>query len=165
MRMAILSSAAVLALLAGPIGTTMAQTAAPDTSNGARPGNVIGSGQSLPTSPHAGNINAAGSPGMIAPRLPTPAISEDANPRRYLLAAQAALNANHTGMAQESLERAETRVLSRSVVATTMGQPIESALAQQIHGARDALGAGNRGLALQQIDAILKTSVVASMPE
>ena len=44
----------------------------PDTDTGARPGNVIGTGNSLPRSNAAGNLNAATTHSDLAPNLPAP---------------------------------------------------------------------------------------------
>jgi hypothetical protein len=73
-----LSAAAVLA--AGNVfaqGTYQAP-ATPQTPyvSGARPGNEIGTGQSLPTSNKASNIVPSDTGSVIAPRLPAPPLSD-----------------------------------------------------------------------------------------
>src|SRR5690348_11620523 len=82
---------------------------------GARPGNEIGTGMSLPLSDKAGNILPEQDGSSIAGRLPPPPLEENASVRDFLVAARGALAAGRTGEAQEALERAETRALDRSV--------------------------------------------------
>jgi len=81
------------------------------TAEGARPGHSPGEGVSEPASSRASNIDRADTRSTIAPRLPAPAVGENATPESYISAAQQALRHNRTGEAQEALERAETRVL------------------------------------------------------
>ncbi len=121
----------------------------------ARPGNDIGTGQSLPLSNNASNITANDSHSLIAPRLPTPAVSESAPPAMFLRAARDALAAGRTGEAQEALERAETRALSRPVRPSLARQPSGSPLVQQIAQARTALSGGDRQGAIRLIDSAL----------
>jgi len=131
---------------------------------GARPGNVIGTGNSLPMSSRASNTTPSNTQGTVAPRLPTPSVGEDASVRSYLTAARDALAANRTGMAQEALERAETRALDRSVLASNVSNADQSGLVSQIHAARTALGNGDRSGASQAIAGAMNSSAVASMP-
>lgn len=126
--------------------------AQPDT--GARPGNDIGTGMSLPRSDKAGNINAATTKSEIAPNLPAPAGAETV--RDLLLAARSALAGNRTGEAQEALERAETRALDRSIPVGTEHVPDQSALVSTIGRARQELGNGNPGGAIALIDQALR---------
>lgn len=85
------------------------------TPTGARPGNVIGTGESLPRGTVASNIGAADTRTSIAPNLPGPMVAPDAGAGAYLQAAPRALRHGKTGLAQQSLEMAETRLLDRSV--------------------------------------------------
>jgi hypothetical protein len=71
-------AAALLILLYSP---AMAQM--PQTEDGARPGNVIGTGMSLPRSNTASNLNSATTHSDLAPNLPAP----DADTLPGLLAA------------------------------------------------------------------------------
>jgi hypothetical protein len=119
---------------------------------GARPGNVIGSGQSLPTSGKSSNITPGDTASVIAPRLPEPAIDENAPPMAFLNAARRALAAGRSGEGQESLERAESRALDRAVRPSQANQPSRQPLVQQIKQARDALAAGDAARAIQLID-------------
>ncbi len=146
----------IIALLGIAATPALAQTqAATDAAAGARPGNVIGTGNSLPLSSHASNITAADTGSSIAPRLPAPAVAGDATPRDYLTAARRSLGAGRTGQAQQSLEMAETRALDRSVRPSQTDDPSGSPLVQQIAGALHALGDGNREQAIQLIDSAL----------
>ncbi len=144
----------VSAMLIAPLASASAQTATSPT--GARPGNEIGTGQSLPLSDKASNINGAGMHGTIAPRLPSPDLADGSGPRAYLSAAQTALRARRTGAAQEALERAESRALDGSVVPSQASQPSRQALVQTISSARQALAAGNQSTALDLIASALK---------
>jgi len=142
---------AVLLLLSG---TAMSATAGaqtpPATDTGARPGNVIGTGQSLPRSDKAGNITAGDTHSVLAPNLPAPAGVESVHD--LLADAKADLAAKHTGAAQEALERAETRALDRSVPAGTESVPDNGPMISAIAQARDALAAGNLKGAIAIID-------------
>ncbi|MGH7042965.1 MAG: hypothetical protein ACREFY_12650, partial [Acetobacteraceae bacterium] len=122
---------------------------------GARPGHEPGIGTSLPMSNHASNIGSGDTRSVVAPTLPPPALGADATVRDYLRAARAALLANHTGQAQQALEMAETRALDRSVPQGQTNAPSDNGLVARISAARQALGAGHRNQAVQQIDAAL----------
>lgn len=123
----------------------------PATDTGARPGNDIGTGMSLPRSNQAGNMNAATTKSEIAPNLPPP---DGADSLAQLLAvARADLAANQTGAAQEALERAESRALDRSIPAGTERMPVQDPLVASITRARDALAAGDLRGAIAIIDA------------
>src|SRR5579862_2271701 len=82
---------------------------------GARPGNDIGTGESLRLSNRAGNIGPQDTRSEIAPNLPSPSVGQDSPPAAYLRAARTALLQGRTGEAQQALEMAETRALDRSV--------------------------------------------------
>ena len=123
---------------------------------GARPGNEIGTGQSLPTSNKASNIVPSDSTSVIAPRLPAPPLSDASSPRDFLVAARQALAGNRTGEAQESLERAESRVLEGNILETQLGRPSQQVTVRHITDARDALARGDKGSAIQAIDMALQ---------
>lgn len=145
--------AAVFGIIAMP---ALAQTsAATDADTGARPGNVIGTGSSLPRSNNASNITQRDTRSDIAPNLPSPAISANGTARDYLTSARASLVAGITGAAQQSLEMAETRALDRSVPRSQVDYRSESALVARIAEARHALGDGDAARALQIIDGAL----------
>ncbi len=96
-----------------------------------------------PYSPTASNINQADTRSDIAPRLPAPTVGENASPEQFLLAAQEALHMRHSGLAQEALERAETRLLDRATVPSAAGQPDGAPRIAMITQARQALGNGD----------------------
>jgi hypothetical protein len=125
----------------------------PDT--GARPGNEIGTGSSLPLSDKAANITSQDTQSTIAPNLPTPSLGENATPRDFLRAARAALVVGKTGEAQQALEMAETRALDRSVPLFQTNTPSKNPLVSDINNALLALGAGDRSRAVQIIEAAL----------
>jgi hypothetical protein len=125
----------------------------PDT--GARPGNEIGTGASLPMSDKAGNITPADTNSPIAPNLPSPPIGENATPRDYLLAARTALLLGRTGEAQQALEMAETRALDRSVPLFQTNVRIADPLIGEIEQALHALSEGDRGRVVQIIETAL----------
>ena len=104
------------------------------------PPNVYNGGRGSPFSPRASNIEG-GRMGRseIAPRLPEPDAAGD-GPRAYLVAAQNALMRHRTGAAQEALERAQTRILSRSTDPALADRPDDRGLSRAITDARLALG-------------------------
>ena len=141
--------AALLVLMGAP---ALAQNP-PATPSGARPGNVIGTGESLPMSNKASNTPGAPIRSTIAPNLPSPPLGPNASPADYLHAARAALAAGKTGEAQQSLEMAQTRALDRSVPMGQTNDPSHSPLVTSIGAALTALGTHNRTAAMQAIDA------------
>jgi len=127
----------------------------PGTETGARPGNEIGTGNSLPRSGKASNITPADTRAAIAPNLPSPLIGDNATPRDYLAAARDALASGRTGLAQQSLEMAETRLLDRSVPQFQTNDRINDPMVQRIDQALHALGDGNAQRARQIIESTL----------
>jgi hypothetical protein len=123
---------------------------------GARPGNDIGTGQSLPQSNNSSNIAPRDTQSTVAPNLPSPDVDEGAPPRRYLEAARTALLLGRTGEAQQALEMAETRALDRSVPLFQTDTPSKNPLVEKINQALQALGAGDRERTVQLIEAALK---------
>lgn len=130
---------------------------APNTATGARPGNVIGTGMSEPTSTRSSNIDGADARSTIAPRLPMPSVAADASPQQLLAAAQQALRQHRTGAAQEALERAETRLLDGSSMASGAAMPSDNPMVKQVSGARMALGRRDVNGANQMIADALAT--------
>ncbi len=155
-RLSKLAPIAAAALVALTVGAA-AQTAAPgtDPATGARPGHVPGVGTSYPLSNNASNITPGDTRSTIAPTLPSPDVGDNGGPHAYLKAARDALAAGKTGLAQESLEMAETRTLDRSVAPSQAGIPAQGRLAGLIRDARMALGAGDRARAISLIDQAL----------
>jgi hypothetical protein len=121
---------------------------------GARPGNDIGTGDSLPRGNIPSNVTPGDTRFLIAPNLPTPNVASD-GPRAYLVAAQQALAAGRTGEAQEALERAQTRMLDRSVVPSRANVPDQQPGVQDVNNALQALSTGDRGRTQQIIADIL----------
>jgi hypothetical protein len=150
-----LMTTALLAVFAVP-ALAIAQTAPAPSGTGARPGNEIGTGQSLPLSNRAANNSPADAGSVIAPRLPEPNVPPDSGPEQYLMAARQALAAHQTGVAQEALERAETRALDRSVAPSRASDPNGQRLIKQINDARNALSTGDAATAMQIIDSALR---------
>ena len=121
MRKITLSCGLLLGLASG---AALAQTGVPltpqgvppgaDPATGARPGNDIGTGMSMPMGTTASNIGPSNTNSPIAPNLPSPEVAEGAPAQTYLIAARNSLAAGRTGEAQQSLEMAETRLLDRS---------------------------------------------------
>jgi hypothetical protein len=149
------SLALSVAVLAGLAGTpVLAQQAVPPGTNpetGARPGNEIGTGMSMPMGTRASNIDQSDTRSLIAPNLPTPAVGADADPVAYLRAAQAALQAGRTGETQQALEMAQTRLLDRAVPMLQTNRPSDNPAVMQISQALKALAAGDRAQAMQLI--------------
>jgi hypothetical protein len=120
---------------------------------GARPGNDIGTGMSLPRSDTAGNLDQATTHSELAPNLPPPGADDL---RGLLLEARGDLAASRTGAAQEALERAETRALDRSVPVGTERVPAQDPLVAGVTQARGALAAGDIRGAIAVIDGALR---------
>lgn len=119
---------------------------------GARPGNPIGAGQSLPMSDKAANITPEDTHSIIAPNLPAPPVPHPASPLDYLIAARMALAEGRTGEAQEALERAETRAIIRAVPPELADQPVVDPLVEKIRKARLALAANDLQRAMLLVD-------------
>jgi len=113
-------------------------------------------GAGSPASNRASNTTAANTRSEIAPRLPDPAAGAS-TPEAYLAAAQKALNSGRTGAAQEALERAETRLLSRSTEQSMAGSPDASPMVERIGEARRALAARNTAAAKSAISAAMSS--------
>lgn len=113
----------------------------------------MGTGRN-PVSTRASNIVPEDTRSAIAPALPTPPVGTEAAPHDYLKAARDALTAGRTGEAQQSLEMAETRELTRAVPPEDAARPDPNPAVNQIRDALHALGRGQRERALQIIDAL-----------
>lgn len=111
-------------------------------------------GVGSPSSASASNITAGDTRSEIAPRLPDPNAGGN-SPRAYLAAAQRALAANRTGAAQEALERAETRLLSRSTDPSMANTPDSAPIVESIGAARRALASRDMAGARSAISAAL----------
>jgi len=113
-------------------------------------------GAGSPRSNRASNIAPSDTRSEIAPRLPDPAAASN-TPEAYLAAAQRALQSGKTGAAQEALERAETRMLSRSIDPSMAASPADSPMVQQIGQARRALAARDMAGAKSAVSAAMAT--------
>jgi hypothetical protein len=160
-------------ILAGLTGApVLAQTGVPVTpqgvppganpTTGARPGNDIGTGMSLPMGTRASNIDAADTRSVIAPNLPSPQLDRNASAVDFLRAAQTALQANRTGEAQQSLEMAQTRLLDRSVPMGQTNNPSDHPAVTQVSQALRALAAGDRAQTMQLIQAAIPAAMASS---
>jgi hypothetical protein len=149
----------VLAGLAGaPVlaqTTVMGVPRGADPATGARPGNEVGTGMSMPMGTRASNIDQSNTRSMIAPNLPSPTVGANANAVDYLHAAQSALQANRTGEAQQSLEMAQTRLLDRSVPMGQTNNPSDNPAVTQVSQALKALAAGDRAQTMQMIQSAI----------
>jgi hypothetical protein len=99
-----------------------------------------GTGESGPASTNASNIDSGDAHSAIAPHLPLPEQGRDASPEAYLRAAQHALMRHQTGLAQQSLEMAETRLLDRSTLPSQANVPDQSPEIRNVSAALNALG-------------------------
>ncbi len=167
------SLALSVTILAGLIATpAFAQTSVPlnqqgvppgaSPETGARPGNDVGTGMSMPLSSHASNIDSSDTRSPIAPNLPSPAIGPNANAVDYLQAAQASLQAGRTGEAQQSLEMAQTRLLDRSVAHGQTDNPSDNPAVTQISQALKALAAGDRAQTMQLIQSTIPIATASA---
>jgi hypothetical protein len=138
--------AVLLPLLAAPV---FAQTL-PDA----------GGRQPLSTAPT--NLGPVDTRTLWSPELPTPTVDADAPPAAFVKAAQGAIAAGRLGEAQEAIERAESRALTRSVRPSKAGEPSNQALVKQLAEARQALSDGDRMAALRTLQAALGSPGVDS---
>lgn len=127
---------------------------------GARWGHVPGVGISLPTSPQASNITPGDTRSIIAPTLPKPGIGPNANAEEFLAAARRAIANHQTGVAQEALERAETRRLDFDSARNVA--PSDDPMIGQIHAALLALADRNFAAVDQQIAGAMSMGPAAS---
>lgn len=121
---------------------------------GIPPTNAYQGGAGSPFSPRAANIGPRDTRSVIAPRLPDPNAPGN-TPRDYLASARRALASNQTGAAQEALERAQTRILTRSTDPALANQPDDAPVSRAIADARRALAGKDMRGAMMAIDAVL----------
>jgi hypothetical protein len=115
----------------------------------------IGTGMSLPMGNSASNIDQNNTRSLIAPNLPSPELGPNATPVDYLRAAQSALSAGQTGVAQQALEEAQTRLLDRSVAYGQTNNPSDNPAVHQITLALHALAARDTGRCMQLIQSAI----------
>jgi hypothetical protein len=119
--------------------------------------NLYQGGVGSPFSNRASNIEGAGTHAEIAPRLPNPDASGD-DVHAFLIAADKAMAQNQTGAAQEALERAETRILTRSTDPALASRPDTQPTARAINEARLALGQNDVHRARNILEHVLNPS-------
>jgi hypothetical protein len=90
--------------------------------------------------------------------LPSPNLPEGALPSDFLRVAQNALAAGRVGEAEEALERAQTRMLDRSVPLGQTNDPSNNPTVGQIGQARQALAADDRATCMQ----LLQTAIASA---
>ena len=95
--------------------------------------------------------------------LPSPDLPEGAKPSDELRAAQGALAAGRTGEVEEALERAQTRMLDRSVALGQTNYPSDNPTVGQISQARQALAARDRSGCLQLIQAAIASATAQGL--
>ena len=156
MRQTILASATLMALACAV--PAMAQGYSPDDTSGEHWAHQPGTGMSGPASSTASNTGYANSPSTIAPHLPQPMQGENAPPEIYLRDAQQALSRHQTGLAQQALEMAETRLLDRSTAPEAASLPDQRPEIAAVSHARHALGAGDVRAARNDIQFALSSA-------
>ena len=91
----------------------------------------------------ASNIVPSNTYSIIAPQLPVPDVAEGAGAAQFLNVAEDALQNHRTGLAQESMERAATRLLGGETTQAAADLPDLSPPISGIYWARQALGYGD----------------------
>jgi hypothetical protein len=155
-----LASGAALAQSAVPL-TPQGVPPGADPATGARPGNEIGTGMSMPMGTSASNITPSETGSTIAPNLPSPELGDAASAQDYLLAARNALAAGRTGEAQQAMEMAQTRLLDRSVPLFQTHSPSANPVVSQISQALQALAAGDKPRCMSLIEAAIPNAKAA----
>ena len=160
-----LASGAALAQTGVPqTGEPLTPQGAPPGANpvtGARPGNEIGTGMSMPMGSNASNISPSDTNSPVATNLPSPDLPETASAQDYLIAARNALAAGRTGEAQQAMEMAQTRLLDRSVPLFQTNTPSANPVVAQISQALQALAAGDRPRCMTLIEAAIPNAKAA----
>ena len=96
---------------------------------------------------------------QIAPALPEPPVGENESAQAFLRAARVALATGRNGEARQALEMSQTRLLDRSVPLFKTNMASVHPAIPDIRAALDALAAGDRVAAMQQIDLALPLAV------
>lgn len=114
-------------------------------------------------STRASNILPSDTRSNAAPVLPTPPSGDNGSPQQLLRDARAALDRGQTGLAQEAMERAEARVLSRSMPSGAVSTPVQGPVVDKLKDARHALGrndiAASRALLEEALTALNKSAM------
>ena len=98
---------------------------------------------------------AAATPAAAQIRLPDPPVADEAPPSAFVAAARTAIAAGRSGEAMEAIERAESRVLVRSVRPSRASVPSDDALVRLLADSRAALARGDRAEALDRLAAVM----------
>lgn len=149
MRVAHFAVMAMLGLTTAS-GMAVAQSAPATTVPSSEAPGMVSKGG--PPSTRASNITPDNTRSNVAPSLPASPVGDNAEIQDYLRAARSSLAAGRTGEAQQSLEMAETRALTRSTDASQASTPDSNPMVIRIRDALHALGTGNRTQALELID-------------
>ncbi len=104
----------------------------------------------------AQNAASSADEGRVVVRLPDPGVADDAPPSAFLAAARQAIAAGRRGAAMEAIERAESRLLVRSVRPSRAGVPSEQGLVRLLAEARTALARGDRDEAMRKLDTVMR---------
>ncbi len=99
-------------------------------------------------------LGGAASQSGLAGKLPIPQVPND-SALSYLKAARNALAGGKKGLAQEALERAESRLLTRDVAPSQAGSAISDPSVGEISKALQALASGQNSTAIQILDALI----------
>ncbi len=147
-----LAGVTLACLLAGSVVGAQAQS---ETAQSEMAQSDAGHPGSQPSSERASNTGADSGAPQVAPALPVPSLGADATAEDFLRAARIALVRGQTGEAQEAMERAQTRLLDRSVPLFRTDQPSTHPAIPLISQAIRALGAGDKAMAMQYLDQAL----------
>lgn len=126
------------------------------------PASAMPPGPAVPLSVAPGTPATA--PGGSA-RLPDSGVSEDAKPSAFVETARTAITAGRTGEAMEAIERAESRILSRSVKPSRAHDPSSQDMVRQLSEARAALAGGDRATALARLATVAQNPWIDSGAE
>ena len=147
-----------------PAAPPAAQAPAGGETTGQTPSAMNKPGQ-MPRAHHqhmgASNIVPSDTHSTLAHALPSSGLGPNASAVDYLRAAQEDLRHHRGGAAQEAMERAETRLLDRSVPQGQGNVPDTAPAIQEIHSARDALGHQDWRMAQQHLDMAVQHAQMA----
>ncbi len=89
--------------------------------------------------------------GVPLVRLPDPPVDDDAPVSAFITAARTAIAVGRAGAAMEAIERAESRLLIRSVRPSRANTPSDQSMVRTLAEARAALRDGQRAEALDKL--------------
>lgn len=112
-----------------------------------------------PTSTRASNTGVDPGAPQSAPQLPVAALDDNSTAEQWLVAARSAMALGQTGKAQEAMERAQTRLLDRSVPLFKTNTPSTHPAIPLIAQATRALGAGDRAGAMRLLEQAMPLAV------